>query len=623
MKGTFVFLFFFGWIMAPSNVFGQLLAFPGAEGFGQLSVGGRGGVVLEVTNLNNSGPGSLRSAIATPGPRTVVFRTGGVIELSEEIQINEPYLTIAAQTAPGDGVVLKNFGLSVFTHNVVVRGLRIRPAEGLHTQSPDNRDCVAIQQGSNHVIFDHCSFSWSTDENVSLWGPNVQNVTVQWCNMTEALFRGIHPKGPHGMGLLCGNGAEKFSAHHNLLAHNNGRNPLFLEGTDLEFVANTVFDWGYASEFQKGATSIKADVRNNRWKPLSGPFDLDELPLAIDFDASNANGSLLHIDGNFWPGGAFLTPAQIASFGANGAVFPSSSVLTEPSSINAVNQAGAFNQVLQWAGAIHPLPDVVDVRVRNQVADSSGLIIDCVGADQIELDNGTVLSATSNTLTYSVLNDAIKYSPEARRIEIVAGAGAGQGRLAIGVNTIDQANQIIEAVLDQPWVTLPNSTSQFRVMALCAENLGGYPNYESGTNYADADHDGIPDSWETANGLDPNNPADRNGTSLSPEGYTNLEVYLNGYYGDGPPNSVPDNARKQSLSAWPNPFSQSILIERESMSGSGLVIVRDISGRVLLSEENRSTIWHWHGTNAYGTPLVSGLYWIEWGGQWCRVAIAR
>lgn len=616
-------LILFGLMVACGSVYGQLPAFPGAQGYGRFSIGGRGGMVIEVTNLNDSGPGSLRQAIATPGPRTVVIRTGGVIELTEEIQITQPHLTIAAQTAPGDGVVLKNFGISIFTHDVIVRGLRIRPAEGLHTQSPDNRDGVAIQEGSNNVIFDHCSFSWATDENFSLWGPDVQNITVQWCHISEALYRGIHPKGPHSMGLLCGNGASKFSAHHNLLAHNYGRNPLFIEGFDLEFVANTVFDWGYASEFQKGTTSIKADVRNNRWKPLSGPFDLDELPISIDFDASTANGSLLHIEGNFWSGGAFLTPAQIASFGTNGVVFPASSVLGQPSSVQSSSFADAQLEVLQWAGAIHPQPDATDVRVRGQVADSIGTIIDCVGANTIELDNGTALYSSSNSITYSVLNDAIKYSPEGRRIEIIAGAGAGQGRMVVGVNPVDLQNQIFEAVVDQPWATLPDNTSQFRVMALCSNNLGGYPNYAVGTPYPDADHDGMADDWEVAHGLDPNNPDDRNGLGLSNEAYTNLEVYLNGYYANSPPNFIEEHDKKPYLNAIPNPFDNRVIITRTKSEGISNVIVRDFSGRVVHTERMDGTAWQWAGTDFNGAPLSNGYYLIEWGTLRCRVALMR
>jgi hypothetical protein len=593
------------------------VAFPGAEGFGRSAVGGRGGAVIEVTNLNDSGPGSLREAIGTPGPRTVVFRTGGIIELQEELQITEPYITIAAQTAPGDGVVLKNFGLAVFAHDVIIRGLRVRPAEGLHTQGPDNRDCIAIQDGGQNIMIDHCSFSWGSDENVSIWGSNAHHLSIQWCHLTEALYRGIHPKGPHGMGLLSGNGATNVSAHHNLLAHNNGRNPLFVEGQDLEFCCNTVYDWGYASEFQQGTTSILADVRNNRWKPLTGPVDLGEVPISIDFNAGTANGSLLMIRDNLWPGGPFLTDAQLAAFGPEAAVLPTTSTLSETSSVTLADAATCHTQVLNWAGAIHPQPDATDVRIRTQVQDSTGRKIDCVNATPIELDNGTVISASATTLTYSVLDDAIKNSPEGRQIEIVSGAGAGQLRMGTGVTTIDLPNQIVEATIDQPWTTVPDGTSQFRVVALCTENLGGYPSYASGTPYPDADHDGMPNDWETAQGLDVNDPADRNSTALSADGYTALEVYLNGYYTGGPNGISTLDAMR--ISIYPNPASESVRIESETESR---MAVFDLFGRTILSQPKIKT-WDWDLKDANGRTVADGVYLVRMGSAVQRLVISR
>src|SRR6188474_1117151 len=152
----------------PEIHFAQLPAFPGATGFGSNTPGGRGGIVIEVTNVNDDGPGSFREALNTPGVRTIVFRTGGIIELQSDLQVTEPFVTIAGQTAPGDGIALKNFALSVFTHDIIIRGMRFRPGDDPDGESPDIRDCLAMQAGTEHVIIDHCSFSWSIDENVSL-----------------------------------------------------------------------------------------------------------------------------------------------------------------------------------------------------------------------------------------------------------------------------------------------------------------------------------------------------------------------------------------------------------------------------------------------------------------------
>jgi pectate lyase len=589
----------------------QLPAFPGAEGFGRRAQGGRGGSVLEVTNLNDDGPGSLRAALNASGPRTIVFRTGGVIDLQEELQITEPFVTIAAQTATGDGIVLRNFGISIFTHDVIIRGLRIRPADGLHTLSPDNRDCLAIQEGSYHIIADHCSFSWAVDEQVSL-GAGAHHATFQWCVISEALFRGIHPKGPHSMALLVGNGSQAVSVHHNLLAHNNGRNPLFMGSTDLEFVNNLVYDWGYASEFHENGAQIRADIIGNWWKPLTASVDLDELPLSIDFDIDNNLGSLLHISGNTWPGGPFLTPQQIAAFGANGALFPTGSVLSESSTVNADAVAEVRTAIPAWAGAIHPQRDATDLRVWQQLADSTGGLLDCVRSGPIALDSGTVIMADINSITYSVLNDALKYSPEGRRIHIISGTGAGQMRTGLDVTIVDEVNQLVTATVDAAWQEVPDATSQFRISAYCINTLNGYPAYASGQPYADTDHDGMPDAWETANGLDPTDASDRNGTDLSAEGYTNLEVYLNGYYADAPL-STDEAVQVNGLRIYPNPFSDATSIRLHgTLHASAVAEVFSADGRfVTRIPADAAGQFQWKGTDVSGALMPSGVYFVR------------
>ncbi len=610
---------------------GQLPAFPGAEGFGRMAQGGRGGTVLEVTNLNDAGPGSLRAALNAIGPRTIVFRTGGIIDLQSELQITGPFVAIAAQTAPGDGIVLRNFGISIFTHDVIIRGLRIRPADAQHTLSPDNRDCLSLQNGSYNIIADHCSFSWGVDENVNIWSGS-HHVSVQHCIISEGLFKGIHPKGPHSMGLLAGDGSHSVSVHRNLFAHNNGRNPLFAGGTDLEFVNNLVYDWGYASEFQENGAQIRADIIGNWWKPLTGPVDLDELPLSIDFDSNDNLGSLIHVSGNTWPGGPFLTAQQIAAFGANGALFPTNSVLTDASTVTERPVSEVRTSISAWAGAIHPQSDATDLRILQQLADSTGGLLDCVRSGPVHLDSGMVITADFNSITYSVLDDAIKYSPEGRRIHIVSGAGAGQMRTAVSFEVVDEGAQIITAQVDAAWQEVPDATSQFRISAYCIHTLNGFPAYASGTPYPDADHDGMPDDWETAHNLNPNDASDRNGTDLSAEGYTNLEVYLNGYYEEMPTGVDGYAATRQqppSLIAQPNPFSDATtLVLRGHGGGEAMAQVHGTDGRVvacLLSDGQGVFIWD--GKDLGGSPVPTGIYIIRastlGGTVWCRAAVMR
>ncbi|MCS7337328.1 MAG: hypothetical protein NZ739_03710, partial [Verrucomicrobiae bacterium] len=199
-------------------------AFPGAEGAGAFTPGGRGGKVFVVTNLNDGGPGSLREAVEASGPRIVVFGVSGIITLTNRLQINNPFITIAGQTAPGDGICVRGETTEINTHDVVIRYVRFR--RGNLTR----RDDALGGYPRGNIIIDHCSFSWGLDENVSLYrwierGPDgqmkkrpVENITIQWCIVSEALDLNNHAFG----GTWGGRNA---SFHHNLLACNTGRNP--------------------------------------------------------------------------------------------------------------------------------------------------------------------------------------------------------------------------------------------------------------------------------------------------------------------------------------------------------------------------------------------------------------
>ncbi len=174
---------------------GQLPAFPGAEGFGSTTPGGRGGQIYTVTNLNPDGPGSLREACQASGPRIVVFAVGGTISLDDVILIDDPYITIAGQTAPGGGITLRNsdahdFSPMIITsHDVVLRYIRLRP--GPSVEKTTGVDSLGIVGGAHDIVVDHCSLSWSVDETLQLWGDATWNgpsaITIQWCIVSEAL----------------------------------------------------------------------------------------------------------------------------------------------------------------------------------------------------------------------------------------------------------------------------------------------------------------------------------------------------------------------------------------------------------------------------------------------------
>ena len=240
----------------------QPLAFPGAEGYGKYTTGGRDGRVLIVTNLNDSGEGSLRHAVEQTGARIVVFAVDGNIELKSPLRINNDNITIAGQSAPGDGICLKDYPLIVNASNVIIRYVRVRVGDRYRL---DSDGLSGGRYGQKNVILDHISVSWSIDECLSIY--KTENLTVQWCLVTHSLNSSVHTKGNHGFGGIWG--GYKATFHHNLLANHASRNPRFasVDGTKwVDYRNNVVYNWGFKTAYG-GGHHAEINMVNNYYKP--------------------------------------------------------------------------------------------------------------------------------------------------------------------------------------------------------------------------------------------------------------------------------------------------------------------------------------------------------------------
>jgi pectate lyase len=348
-------------------------AFPGAEGFGSTTPGGRGGKVIFVTNLNDSGEGSLRAACDAEGPRIVIFRVSGLITLASPITVKNPYLTIAGQTAPGDGICLRNFTFNIATHDVVVRYLRSR----LGDLSSQEADSITLVAGARDVVLDHCSATWSIDESLSLAG-NVSNVTVQWCLIGDALNHSKHAKGDHGYGSLSrANGPVTW--HHNLWAHNNSRNPRLGDNygrppfPTFDVRNNVMYDYG---EICSGLTQgvLKVNYVANYIRP--GPSSKARTPIHI----GGPSTLIFFIRDNVFEGNSAQT-ADNSQFFDPVVIDGKRQVETvaQPFAAPLVRTSSAkeaYEAVLKTVGASLPRRDSVDAQIIDEVRRGKGSLID-------------------------------------------------------------------------------------------------------------------------------------------------------------------------------------------------------------------------------------------------------
>lgn len=364
----------------PIPVEEEAYAFPGAEGFGRKVTGGRGGKVLFVTNLEDSGPGSLRSAVQSSGSRYVVFNVSGTIELKSALKIRNNNITIAGQTAPGDGICIKNYPVEVSADNVIIRFLRFRMGD----EAQQEADALGGRFHKN-IIIDHCSMSWSTDECVSFYAN--EDTTIQWCIVSESLRNSVHVKGAHGYGGIWGGRYASF--HHNLLAHHDSRNPRLGEEAGKSFALtdlvdlrnNVIYNWGSNSCY--GGEAMNVNIVNCYYKP--GPASKNrERIISIDKNKDPASEiynrwGKFYIDGNYIEGSERATEDNW-TYGVYNQFHSSYGIVSDeekvamrlfsPHSIedNVFTHTAqeAYDRVLDYAGA-SMIRDAVDIRIIENV----------------------------------------------------------------------------------------------------------------------------------------------------------------------------------------------------------------------------------------------------------------
>lgn len=465
------------WASKPEDLIkSEIPAFPGAEGGGAYTPGGRGGKVITVTSLADSGPGTFREACETGGARIIVFNVSGIIRLKSPINIRAPYITIAGQTAPGDGVCITGASVLLDTHDIIIRHMRFRRGE----QDVAFRDDALGGNCIGNIIIDHCSATWGLDENMSIYRhvynrekdgyglklPTV-NVTIQNSIFAEALD--VYN---HAFGATIGGHNSMFCR--NLFASNISRNCSIGMNEDFNFVNNVTFNWWNRS-IDGGDNTSRLNIINNYFKP--GPITPKDEPIAYRIikletgrsaEAKNKYGKA-YVNGNIVVGHKEVTQNNwnggVQGYDPEKAETPIEEVRMEKPFdmpfVRIMNTKDAYNWVLNNVGATFPKRDAVDQRIVKTVKTGK---------------------------TYYVKDAKEFISPYVKR------------RLP--------ADSYKQGIITDP------------------SQVGGLPEY-NGTPYIDTDKDGMPDAWEIKYGLNPNDSGDAV-LDCNGDGYTNIEKYING-----------------------------------------------------------------------------------------------
>ena len=534
-------------VPASNAVADNLPAFPGAEGFGRYTTGGRGGAVYHVTKLDDDGSeGTFRWACNKSGVRTIVFDVSGTIYLKSALQLKRGNVTIAGQTAPGDGICIADYPFEISSDNVIIRFMRFRLGNR-HVDKHEGDGLGGMDR--KNIIVDHCSISWSIDECLSVYGS--KNITLQWNIVSQSLKYSGHSKGAHGYG---GNwGGSGASYHHNLLAHHDSRVPRLgpRPGTQtderMDLRNNVMYNWGgngcYGGEgmnvniaynyYKPGPTTLK--LKGERKYRLAAPgirtvdYCLNKSTIAYNYKVVTGSAALTKDEINAIKGSSDGTNNYVTIKGTKYLI----DMTTNKIDVDGKQVTVAWND---WKPMLHVWgkfyvegnynPNFADMNKNNfkyglsDQIDKSGNDNTYPGDDAIRLTTPMTFEGVTTHTAQDAYDRVLAYAGASLHRDWVdeqmvndtkngVAAATGSGNMGGIINSQDD-NKPAGAAAD--WCAWPNLVT------------------DTSIDVTDTDGDGIPDYWEDANGLDKNNKADGNQTDA--EGYTNLERYMNSLVAD-------------------------------------------------------------------------------------------
>ncbi|MEL7600710.1 MAG: acetylxylan esterase [Proteiniphilum sp.] len=473
------------------------VAFPGAEGFGRYASGGRGGEVYWVTTLDDGDQeGTLRYAVAQKGPRTILFNVAGTIFLKKDLRITQDDVTIAGESAPGQGICIAGYPVKLNADNVILRYLRFRVGDRGEGE-PDG----LMGTGGKNIIIDHCSISWSVDESCSIYGN--EDTTVQWCMITESLRTAGHSKGKHGYGAIWG--GTRASFHHNLLAHHESRVPRLgphastQQHEHVDMRNNVFYNWAGGGCY--GGEGMHVNIVNNFYKP--GPATPDnQIAYRIVSIGVRTTEYVTGSDGkpNVWKPmehvwGRFYIAGNVVD--RNNEVTRDNWTKGVYEQINIKGNDLTFTEQAKKDIRLSA-PLEADIVTTHSAQEAYELVLAQAGCSRLrdEIDTRIVEEVRNGTATYS---------------------GSRSADAPDYPGLIDSQDDVKPKGAGSAWPALSSGKA-------------------GSISLIDSDGDGIPDKWERSQGLSPSDKSDGNGTRLSKEGYTNLEVWLHSLARENHPN---------------------------------------------------------------------------------------